>query len=104
MCGRFTNEMTWRELHEGYTEFLESMKAPPSNLQPRYNIAPTQDAMVIRKTPSGGELVSMRWGLIPSWSKGPDPKFTNINARAETVEKAAPVPRQRLWHRFEVVI
>jgi putative SOS response-associated peptidase YedK len=90
MCGRFTNQLTWAELHALYTAFLEAMKAPPSNLQPRYNIAPTQDAMVIRKTDAGGEAAFLRWGLIPSWSKGPDPKFTNINARSETVGNAAP--------------
>ena len=79
MCGRFTNKMTGRN--------------------PVCNLAPTQDAMVIRKTDAAGELVFMRWGLIPSWSKGPDPKFTNINARAETVEKAAPFRNAFKRHR-----
>ncbi|MCG6937835.1 MAG: SOS response-associated peptidase, partial [Gammaproteobacteria bacterium] len=31
------------------------------------------------------ELVPLHWGLVPSWSKGPDKRFSMINARAETV-------------------
>lgn len=27
----------------------------------------------------------LHWGLVPSWSKGPDKRFSMINARAETV-------------------
>lgn len=49
------------------------------------------------------ELVMLRWGLVPSWSKGPDSRYSMINARAETVatkpaffsafEIPAPIPR-----------
>lgn len=57
------------------------------NIEPRYNLAPTQQAPVIRlRTEGGNELAMMRWGLVPSWSKeGPASGFTMINARAETV-------------------
>jgi putative SOS response-associated peptidase YedK len=89
--------MTWAELHARYEAFLNAH--PPSNLQPRYNIAPTQQALIIRKRDEGREAAMCRFGLIPSWSKGPDPKFTNINARAETVEKAAPFRNAFKRHR-----
>jgi putative SOS response-associated peptidase YedK len=36
MCGRFTQNYTWAEVHA----FL-SVFGPPRNLQPHYNIAPT---------------------------------------------------------------
>jgi len=53
----------------------------------RFNIAPTQDVAVVRLAKAGGgrELLTMHWGLIPSWAK--DPKIGNrmINARAESV-------------------
>jgi len=36
------------------------MDAPPHNLQPRYNVCPTDAAEEGKR-----ELVPMRWGLIP---------------------------------------
>jgi putative SOS response-associated peptidase YedK len=52
----------------------------------RYNVAPSQGILVARIAPGGGrELARLRWGLVPSWSKGPDSRFSMINARAETV-------------------
>jgi putative SOS response-associated peptidase YedK len=64
---------------------------PLPNLPPRYNIAPTQDSAVVRLAADGArELALLRWGLVPSWSQGPDAKYSMINARAETVaEKPA---------------
>ena len=97
MCGRFTNKMTWREIHDAYEAFLNAH--PPSNLQPRYNIAPTQQALIIREAVGGREAAMCRFGLIPSWSKGPDPKYTNINSRSETLEKAAPFRNAFKRHR-----
>jgi putative SOS response-associated peptidase YedK len=40
----------------------------------------------------------MRWGLVPGWSKGPDPKFNMINARAETIDKK-PAYRNAFQHK-----
>ena len=53
---------------------------------PRYNIAPTQPAHIVRISPTGErELTLVRWGLIPSWVKDPNAFTTLINARADTV-------------------
>jgi putative SOS response-associated peptidase YedK len=53
---------------------------------PRYNIAPTQPAMIVRLDhQQRRELALVRWGLIPSWVKEPRGFTTLINARAETV-------------------
>lgn len=53
---------------------------------PRYNIAPTQPAPVVRQlSDSSRELVSLRWGLVPFWAKDPAIGNRMINARAETV-------------------
>ncbi len=61
-------------------------------LQPRYNIAPTQLIAGIRNSEeirnsedSGRELATFRWGLIPSWAKDPSIGNRMINARSETV-------------------
>ncbi len=65
MCGRFTAEYSWSEVHA----FLNVIGAP-RNLRPRYNVSPTTDIDVVRLNSEGQrELVSMRWGLIPSWWK-----------------------------------
>jgi putative SOS response-associated peptidase YedK len=64
MCGRFTQNYTWRELVELYR-----LTQPARNLYPRYNIAPTTAIDVLRTAETGPELVPMRWGLIPGWWK-----------------------------------
>jgi putative SOS response-associated peptidase YedK len=56
------------------------------NLAPRYNIAPTQTAPVVRRGVAGKrELALLRWGLVPSWARDGKPATALINARAETV-------------------
>src|SRR3954454_13479609 len=83
MCGRFTQNYTWAEVHA----FL-SVLGPPRNLQPHYNIAPTRTIDVIRLNQDGKrELVPMRWGLIPGWwKKSPKEMPVTFNARAESVD------------------
>jgi putative SOS response-associated peptidase YedK len=61
---------------------------PLMELAPRYNIAPTQPVLAARASTKGGvELALFYWGLVPHWSKGPDSRFSMINARAETVHE-----------------
>jgi putative SOS response-associated peptidase YedK len=62
MCGRFVPRYTWDDIQESY----DLPDAPAPNLQPHYNVAPTDPVNVV-KLASGGapELISMRWGLIP---------------------------------------
>ena len=73
----------WRELVELYWLTM----AAPSNLQPRYNICPTDTIDVV--VSGGGEstLVPMRWGLVPGWWKKPlkDMKVATFNARSDTI-------------------
>ena len=82
MCGRFTQHYTWAEVHA----FL-SVLGPPRNLQPHYNIAPTDTVDVTRLDKNGKrELVPMRWGLIPGWwRKSAKEVPATFNARAESV-------------------
>lgn len=59
---------------------------------PHYNIAPTQPIAIVRRAPDSPqrEWLAARWGLIPRWAKGIDPRFSMINAKFETVfEKPA---------------
>ena len=66
---------------------------------PRYNIAPSQPAAIVRNTPAGGrELALVRWGLIPSWVKDPRAFKMLINARGETAAEK-PSFRGSMRHR-----
>lgn len=80
MCGRYFLHSTADKLSALFGEM------PMPVLEPRYNIAPSQPVPVVRQNPAGRrEMVLLRWGLVPSWSKGPDSRYSMINARAETV-------------------
>jgi putative SOS response-associated peptidase YedK len=91
MCGRYAL-MSDPEL---LVELFALASVPP--LKRRYNIAPTQQAPVVRapgKGESGDEgrrrLDFLHWGLIPSWAKDPSIGARMINARSETAgEKPA---------------
>jgi putative SOS response-associated peptidase YedK len=64
MCGRYSLTTPV----EGLRQLLDFPEQP--NLAPRYNIAPTQNAPVVRATRKndGRELRLMGWGLIPFWA------------------------------------
>ena len=66
MCGRFTQHLSWEELHR-----LADLIGQPRNLAPRYNFAPTTQIEVIRLAQTGKELGPMRWRLVPLWWKSP---------------------------------
>ncbi|MBL0141594.1 MAG: SOS response-associated peptidase [Betaproteobacteria bacterium] len=54
-------------------------------IRKRFNIAPTQEAPVVRMTDAGVRGVAMlRWGLVPSWARDPAIGNRMINARSET--------------------
>ncbi|MEJ2327435.1 MAG: SOS response-associated peptidase [Chromatiaceae bacterium] len=92
MCGRFvqhSHPVVYASAFE-----LDSVSAAA----PRYNLAPTQQVLVVRKADERRELVPLRWGLIPSWSKGPESGYSMINARAETVD-TKPAYRTAFKHR-----
>ena len=55
-----------------------------ANLRPRYNLAPSQSAAVVRSDADGRRLSLLRWGLIPAWAKKPSIGHRLINARVET--------------------
>ena len=80
MCGRFTQAYTWQEVYEFY-----NLSGAPRNLQPNYNVAPTQMVNVIVCEGGRRLLVDMRWGLIPMWWKKPLKDLpSTFNARLET--------------------
>jgi putative SOS response-associated peptidase YedK len=84
MCGRYRLSRR-KQIVEEYFD------SPADDLDwvPRYNIAPTQPVPVIRQHPKEPirKLTLMKWGLIPSWAKGPAVAASMINARSETAHE-----------------
>ena len=80
MCGRYSSKDPAIRRLEAEFGFHHI------RLVPRFNIAPTQKAPIIRLNHNGQAVVEeYRWGLVPSWSKTDKEGARMINARAETV-------------------
>ena len=79
MCGRFS--LTKEELE---IEKRFNAKFYSNDLVKRYNVAPSQLALVMTDE-KPGELQFLKWGLIPSWAKEPSIGYKMINAKSETV-------------------
>jgi putative SOS response-associated peptidase YedK len=82
MCGRYIIRQQAKALREweryGPPPFLES-----------YNVAPTQQVPIVRLRDDAPEFASVRWGLVPFFTRGASPPYSTINARIETFETAA---------------
>jgi putative SOS response-associated peptidase YedK len=79
MCGRFA-------LFSSGDEIATALAVTVADLPPRYNVAPTQKVAAVRLDETGRrELVTLRWGLVPSWSRDAKGSARLINARAETI-------------------
>ena len=59
----------------------------------RYNIAVRKPAAVVLDRGEGLVVEDFDWGLIPSWSKLPETKYTTVTARLERA------PRSRIYKR-----
>ncbi|MDE2661726.1 MAG: SOS response-associated peptidase [Gemmatimonadota bacterium] len=82
MCGRFS-------LQTPVPDLAELFEADPSRLDEwvaRYNVAPTDEVIALRRGTGGRELVPLRWGLIPNWAEDRASLPPMINARAESLE------------------
>lgn len=82
MCGRFASTLP--------PEFIARLFAtvgPLPNVAPSWNLAPSQEAMVVRRHPETSErrLDLLSWGFVPRWTKELREAPMSINARAETV-------------------
>ena len=82
MCGRYTLTLKGRLFDH---DELDEVAIQWKGFTPRYNIAPGQNATVIRLGDGGLAAASLRWGLIPSWAKDPKIAWQCVNARSETV-------------------
>jgi putative SOS response-associated peptidase YedK len=86
VCGRYRRTTSNEELARLY-----HIPIPPQRDLPiSWNIAPSQDVLVIRYNPKAKQrsLDALHWGLIPCWAKDPKIAYETINASAETVDTA----------------
>ncbi len=82
MCSRYFLDADGNII--AYT-FKVAVQAP---VRKRFNIAPTQEAPVIRmaRDSDAREVAMLRWGLVPFWAKELKIGTSMINARSEDME------------------
>ena len=97
MCGRATLKTPAQRL-----QTLFPTLHPPAELQPRYNIAPTQPLLTVLNDGSR-QMQPIRWGLIPHWAKDAKIASQLINARSEGAA-SKPVFRDALKQRRCLII
>jgi len=81
MCGRFALKTPVKTL----AKHFQAAEAP-TEVEARFNIAPTQNILAVQETPDGRKMKWLKWGLVPSWAKDAAGMGARlINARSETV-------------------
>jgi putative SOS response-associated peptidase YedK len=93
MCGRFVG---FRKMEELQTHFpIDRMACSATE---SFNVAPSQEVLIIYRHKAENILDKFHWGLVPFWAK--DTRIGNrlINARAETVAEK-PSFRNAFKHR-----
>ena len=83
MCGRFTLRARLNDILAQFAAEAVGFEDYP--LLERFNIPPTADIPVLRSVAGRRQLSSMRWGLLPPWTKDLKSAPKLNNARAETV-------------------
>ncbi|WP_344485472.1 SOS response-associated peptidase [Glycomyces endophyticus] len=83
MCGRYANSKSSPSM----AALFDAEDLIAGAWDPRYNIAPTTQAPVVRRSKSRDERVVelARWGLVPPWASDPGIGARMFNARIETV-------------------
>jgi putative SOS response-associated peptidase YedK len=80
MCGRFAQQRPASELAEIFA--AEPLADDPG---PRFNVAPTDEALVVVQREDRRAITAYRWGLIPHWAENAKIGSRMFNARAETL-------------------
>ncbi len=84
MCGRLTATTPKDTL----ARWLDIDEVVTADLPVSWNVAPTQPIYAVATSSAGARtLRALRWGLIPSWTKGPRIGAPLINARCETLSQ-----------------
>jgi hypothetical protein len=87
MCGRYYRRSDKQKIAEAFRTGLPTT----FEILPSFNVAPQSFQPIVRrsKETDDREIVQMRWGLVPFWSKDAKIAYSTINAKAETVARSA---------------
>jgi putative SOS response-associated peptidase YedK len=83
MCGRFT--LSYRERERLALELGVNVEEIPDDYNPRYNIAPTDQHLVMRLRFEDRQVMPAKWGLVNTWAKDAKRAAAQINARSESL-------------------
>ena len=99
MCGRYGRRADKQRIAEWFRTHNTNVFDDPE-LAPTYNAAPQTLQPVIRLNSETGEreIVLMKWGLVPYWSKTVKHKYSTINANADHLTSSG-VWREPFRHR-----
>ena len=81
MCGRYSIVINEAKLRK---QFTQELQFPKEGLPTNYNVAPTQQGVVITNR-APDKLALFRWGLVPFWAKDLKIGARMINARREGI-------------------
>lgn len=80
MCGRYSLALDPDDIMSHYGVIVDGVVYTR-----RYNIAPGQQCTIlVENAPGERKLATLKWGLVPSWSRDPSIANKLINARSET--------------------
>lgn len=83
MCGRYALFGPFSRRDPAWVaQWLEQLVSA-SGGEARYNVAPSQPVQAFVAAGADAAVVSLRWGLIPSWARDARIAYSTINARAE---------------------
>jgi putative SOS response-associated peptidase YedK len=85
MCGRVIQRS--EPLAFAIVDGMDVRDSRLHNHPPRWDAAPSQELLVIRRNHTSGEvsLDPLRWGLIPNWCNDPQGGRKPINGKCETM-------------------
>lgn len=80
MCGRFVSSSTPDEIA---AYFDAAPPAEGTEIEPSWNVAPTDDIYVVVEESDERKVAPHHWGLVPFWAKDPSIGSRMINARSD---------------------
>lgn len=94
MCGRFVSFRKLEELTKYFPIDVANVE-----VEPNYNVAPTQEILAITRHDEKDHLEKLHWGLVPFWAKDTTNGSRMINARSETLSAKPSFRTAFKWRR-----